>query len=417
MIHKSLNDKNIFVLQDGARHYLYAPLAGIIAETNPHEIESIASSLSDGIIPDDLKNLCIGAEPPNPYMPNELSEITILVNQKCNFSCKYCYSANGRSSVELADELTDTIVDWFVCRQRLELSKSDYLYVTFSGGGDPILSFEKVKTLILRLKKRAAEKRVPLRIGIVCNGSLVSESYAVFLAAYVDDIVISFDVLEDVHNAQRSHYPIVANTIKKLCERGISIGLRSTITALNVNRMSEMVIELSEKFKDCRSIAMEAVLAPDLWTNGTELHQFYSQFINNYFKAKSLGSQLGISVGNTIDLSSNSLKSRSCSGKISIAPDGTLTACSRVATTGDKYFNYFTFGKVVKNKLEIDEQRYRQLMNVRADNIVECKSCFAKFHCAGGCMLARLSYNPSQMAMYCNFTRVMLKKSLTYELD
>lgn len=399
------------------RLYLYAPLRGVLAETNWTEIEEFDRQLTNGVMPDALIGLCGGVEPQGCPQPEALSEITILMNQKCNFACRYCYSANGRSRAELPSDLFDTIVDWFVTPERLSRSESDHLSVTFSGGGDPMLSFESIETLILKLRAKASAQGIPLKVGLVCNGSMVKDDYVDFMARNVDDIVISFDVIEEIHDAQRSHYGTVARTIHHLCGKGLRPGLRSTITSLNVRRMSEMVHTLADCFKDCRSIAMEAVLAPDMWQNGTELKEFYTAFVENYYAARRLGEKLGISVGNTIDICADGLKSRACVGKLSISPDGTLTACSRVATPGDLFYDDFTFGVVKNNCFEIDNHKYNKIMDVRADKFAECRSCFARYHCGGGCMLARLSNSATFMNEYCRFVKAMTINSLIYEMD
>jgi len=417
MSRKILDNFGLFPIRHKDRDYLYAPLAGVIAETDNVEIESLCSLLNRGEMPDELAALCGGQEPELPPMPDALPEITILVNQRCNFSCRYCYSANGRSSAELDEALFDSIVNWFVTPERLDKSQANHLSVTFSGGGDPMLSFGKVKKLIEKFEVRADFFGISVDFGLVCNGSLLEDKAIDFLVAHVDNIVISFEVLEDVHNAQRSHYSTVARTIRAFCDKGTEIGLRATITELNVDRMSEMVETLAREFPNCRSIAMEAVLSSALWKNREALHGFYARFVDNYFRTKRKGAKLGISVGNTVEMSGNGIKSRACPGKMSIAPDGTLTACSRVAAPGDSFFSDFTFGKVDKEGVRIDTVRYREIMDVRADNIAVCRSCFARYHCGGGCMLARLSYDNGQMEEYCNFTRAMLLNTLMYELD
>lgn len=412
-----LNELGIYVIRYKGIDYLYAPLSGILAESNIAEVESLCASLDRGDMPSEFADMYNMPGPELPLTPDTLPEITILINQKCNFACRYCYSANGRNSAELEEAFFDPIVDWFVTPERLAKSNADRLSVTFSGGGDPMLSFGKVKMLIEKFRLRANLFGITLDIGLVCNGSLLESDDLNFLADNVDNIVISFDVLEDVHDAQRSHYSTVAQTIREFCARNIDVGLRATITELNVTRMVEMVEILASSFQQCRRIAMEAVLAPDLWNDVSALHKFYTCFVDNYFQAKRFGEELGISVCNTLELSAEGIKSRACPGKISISPDGVLTACSRVATSGDRFFERFIFGKVNKDGVNTDIQCYTKIMNVRADNIKKCHNCFARYHCGGGCMLVRLSYNDEQMEEYCNFTRAMLLNTIMYELD
>lgn len=393
--------------------FLYAPLAGIIAETSKEEIKEYEHQIKTGEIPSELHELIIKNNKSVVQSPDIESELTILINQRCNFACKYCYSANGRSNAELPEPLFLPLVKWFISPAQ----KGEQLCVTFSGGGDPTLSFDKVRKLITMMREEAAGIGAAISFGMVCNGSRVKDDDLEFIRENFDNLVISFDVIPEVHDAQRSHYPEVADTIRTLSKAKVKFGLRSTITSLNVERMEEMVRILHRDFPECRSLAMEAALTPDVWETPEQLQSFYSMFVENFFKAQALADSLGISIGNTIELSSEGLKSRACEGKIVVTPEGRLTACSRVATPGDHHFYDFEFGQVTTDGVTYDANKYNNIMSVRADNITECPNCFARYHCGGGCMLARLSYSPEQMSQHCNFTRQILKHKILNELD
>lgn len=412
----SLNSRFIYFVEYEGKGVLYAPLAGVTAIADVSEVIGFESSLSNGCMPDELRPLVGYSQPDLPAMPDDVDSLIVLINQKCNFACKYCYSAGGRSSVELDCRLFPVIVDWFITKRRLEVSNADCLTLTFSGGGDPTLSMNGVKTLVTMMRRKADELSVPLRVGLVCNGSRLGAEEIDFLSSEVDDIVVSFDVIREVHEAQRSHYDVVARTIHELCERGLEIGLRSTITSLNVNRISEMVETIHCDFPGCRFLAAETVLAPEMWGNKHELSKFYHTFVSEFFRAKSLAGEYGIELGNSVALTSNGIKSRACPGKVVITPNGMLTACSRVAMLGDSHYERFIFGKVDENGLDYDNEKYSSIMSERADAYEECQGCFARFHCGGGCLLARLSYNREAMEAHCEMTRQMLKQELFHDL-
>ena len=411
-----LNALGLYAVAHVERLLLYAPLASVTAETDADELQACEYAAQGGNLPDQLREL-VGAHPRRPGSPDDIDAISILINQKCNFTCRYCYSAGGRSKAELPDELFGPLTEWFVSRRRLEASGAKELSVTFSGGGDPTLSMPKLRRLVGMLRTKSAAEGVPLRIGLVCNGSLLAEPDIDFIAANIDDMVISFDVLEDVHNAQRSHYAVVADTIRALCARGIDIGLRSTVTALNVGRLTEMVEELHHSFPACRRLAAEAVLAPDMWPTAEALGEFYDTFAEEYFKARERAKELGLELGNTIELSAEGLKARACVGKVVVTPEGRLTACSRVATEGDTAFNHFVFGELTPEGVECDYDRYAEIMADNAYSHPECRSCVARWHCGGGCALARRLYTPEAMGLHCRLTRQILKKRLFNELD
>ena len=192
------------------RQLLYAPLRGITIEAEAGEIAECERILASGSEPPGLERAIGDGFRSVPPTPETTDELTILINQRCNFACKYCYSANGRSDAELSQELFPVITDWFVRKERLSESHSRKLGVTFSGGGDPSLSLGKVRELVELFRRRASELGVNISFGMVCNGSRLKEDDLSFLKKYVDNIVISFDVIPEVHDAQRSHYGTVS---------------------------------------------------------------------------------------------------------------------------------------------------------------------------------------------------------------
>lgn len=389
-------------------YLLYAPLSAAIciaSESDMTRLITLADSHShDSLIAslaDDAVDVCQASSPAN------ISELTILLNQKCNFSCSYCYSAKGRSSQVLDEESIRAIIDYFVVR-----SRGDQLRIVFSGGGDPVLSFGEFRCAVEYAMRKASEEGVMLSVGMVTNGSSLTDEYMTFIRDNQIELVVSCDILEDVHNRQRSHYDIVAKTIDRLCDAGIAIGIRSTITPLNVRRMSEMVEVLHERFPEIRSAAFEAVLSKDLFPEVSDLKCFYDDFIEHIFEAQRTGRRYGISIGNTIINNVRAVKSRPCLGKLVVTPFGDLMACSRIASEKESFFHDFVYGKIRNGMPEIDAKKYKALMNHNVYSEPECADCVAKWHCGGGCLLARLSYPKAYMETYCEFIREMTWRTI-----
>lgn len=405
---------NLYTVEaDSGRIFLYAPLSGIIAETSHEELCKFEKMMSHGVIPPELNEIVRGDSVTEDIMPDVTSELTILINQRCNFACKYCYSANGRSNAELPESLFEPLTNWFIDPAK----RGKRLSVTFSGGGDPTLSIDKVRKLVTTMQAKASAVGVNIDFGMVCNGSRINPCDIDFIKKNFANLVISFDVIPEVHNAQRSHYSVVVDTIRKLIDAGVKFGLRSTITRLNVDRMVEMIEVLHRDLPECKSIAAEAVLSPEMWSDNTDLALFYSRFATNYFKAQQLAENYGITLGNTIEISSDGLKARACEGKVVVTPEGQLTACSRIASPGDNHFDDFVFGRVTDKGITYDAEKYQGITRMRAENFAECHGCFARYHCGGGCMLTRLAYSEEQMRLHCEFTRQILKQKLFNELD
>ncbi len=407
-----LNNHDIFIYPQEDNYIVYAPLASVIAEASSDEIRLLEQELSASKINDTLAMLL---QRDNKIIStissSKSTELTILLNQRCNFSCSYCYSANGRDTTELSPQQLCDIFDWFIQKQR-----GDELEIVFSGGGDPLLSFDLLHDAILYAKSLARKEDVLLHIGIVTNGSLVTPEIIDFIQEHAIELVISCDILPDVHNTQRSHFTTVADTLYMLKEYHIPVGIRATITPLNVNRQEEMVHYLHEYFPHIQSAAFEIVLSATLFSTKDELQIFYQNFIKHIFKAQQVGEQYGITIGNTIINNVSSLKERACLGKIVVTPQGIITACSRLSSPKEAYFQDLQYGCVSNGKINIDTIKERTLIDAGCNNYGACKSCIAKYHCSGGCLLARKTLPTEYFTEYCNFMKQMVVECLKINL-
>lgn len=391
---------------------LYAPLADRVAISGEDEVLRLENVAARGGRDDDLTILSqrevdiLGIA-----CPDTISELSILINQRCNFSCSYCYSANGRDNQELEIKRLCQILDWFIHAARgIELD------IVFSGGGDPMLSFAILQSGIDFAIKKAQGENVKLNFGIVTNGSTLSDEQMDFIKKHEIGLVISFDILKEIQNVQRSHYDIVVRTIDRLIEKNIAFGIRSTITPLNVCRQEEMVEELHRRCPEIRSAAFEAVLNLDLFSSPQDLEQFYMDFESHLFAAQDLGLHYGITIGNTVINNVDNCKRRACLGKLVVTPDGTITACSRLSSSREHYFNEFAYGKIEDGKIILNQEKYIRLMNENIKTNVECQSCIAKWHCSGGCLLARRSLSKEYFDCYCRFMRRMVVHALMNKL-
>lgn len=395
------------------RYLLYVPECASVCTATETDMRHLEFLAAEGRSDDFTESLAkeIG-EICGVYTPDNIPELTILLNQKCNFSCSYCYSAAGRSDKVIDDADLKAVLDYFVSGGR-----GEHLRLVFSGGGDPVLSFDKFKYAVEYAVEKASERNITLSTGMVTNGSTLKDDHIEFIRRHNIELVVSCDILEDVHNAQRSHYDTVAATIDKLCEAGIETGIRSTITPMNVARQCEMVEVLHSRFPRIRSAAFEAVLNRDLFPSVEELSRFYETFADNIFAARRLGDKYGITIGNTLINNVRSLKSRACLGKLVVTPYGDLAACSRISSPREKFFDDFVYGSVRGGKVEVDEAKYDALMRHNAHNERGCGECVAKLHCGGGCLLARLANSEAYMAAYCRFVRDMTRRAVFEKRD
>ncbi len=405
-----LNSRDVFVYPHEGEYLLYAPLSSTIGLVSEEDVLSLERNLSKGVDDETLNEILSDSEEsvvqvlPWAQQP----ELTILLNQKCNFSCSYCYSKDGRDQTVLSWDIVKEVLNRFISP-----SRGRSLSIVFSGGGDPILSFDIFRQAVLYARQLADSREINVEIGIVTNGSTLKQEYIDFIKDNKVDLVVSCDILKDVHNKQRSHFDVVAATIDHLCEQGMQVGLRSTITPLNVDRMVEMVEELHRRFPKVQGAAFEPVLNRELFPSVSSLRAFYDSFVTEIFKAVERGEQLGVKIGNTIINNVDTNKIRACLGKIVVTPRGELTACSRLSSPKESHYEDFCYGKVTETEgFLLDNERYQKIISHDVKSHKECQACLAKYHCSGGCLLARKSLPGDYIEAYCHFNREMVKRVL-----
>lgn len=401
-----LNRHQIFTHPlDERRVLVYAPLSGMLTFATPEEVMAAEVNGAD----DEFVSQA-DTEAETPLMMPDISgydEMTILLNQRCNFHCAYCYSAGGRDNSQIdRDTLLATVRGFILERPGKSLT------LTFSGGGDPVLSFPLFTDAVICAESVAEQCGSSLEIGMVTNGSTLTDRHIEFIRQHNVSIVVSFDVIKEVHDEQRSNYDEVAVTIRKLLACKVIPGIRSTITPLNVTRMPEMVDALHKDFPELTAIAMEPVLNPGLFATVKDLDAFYGRFAEGIHAARKEGAHFGITVGNTILNNIDSCKNRACMGKFVLTPSGRIVGCSRISSPAEPLFEDFSYGFASKNGLRIDLNRYGKIFGNTVETMEECRGCLAKWHCSGGCFLARKTLSTEYMASFCRFMRQMVVSEL-----
>ncbi len=403
---------------------VYAPLAGMCFLANGHECASIQQALEreepsaneEAGHPDSCPNASLAARlrertrclkriPDNPY---KITELDILLNNTCNFSCSYCYSAAGRTNRHASFATIAALLDFLFTKE-----KKAPLKINFSGGGEPLIDMELLKQTvgyIEELKRHAAR---PVSLGVVTNGSLITGEIADFVKAHQIRLVISFEVIEEFQNAERGQYGRVAAALDLLIEKGVAFGIRTNITPLTVSRMGDIVEELYRRFPRLDSITFDTVLAAALFPTAASLETYYDSFYKHFIRAKSIGNKLGIRVHCLSFLQTEFTRERRCFGKMTLTPDGAISHCARISSPKEKLYSVFIYGRVSgQGEFEADERHFERLMNHNIHTQEACRSCFARWNCGGGCYLFDCTFDASYKKAYCDFTR----KCLIWEL-
>lgn len=388
------------------RYLLYSPLAGVMAVADGSDVDRMNRELGEHGVIYGEEQAMLNYNPPRPNFvtdPHDVFALTILPNNICNFSCSYCYAARGHGHDELSDDTIRAVLDYFIDPERL--SRRD-LYISFGGGGEPLLSWPKMKLALEYSDALALKHGFTIRYSFASNGSVMNDEIINAIHRYNIKTNISFDILEDVQNAQRRNYERVCHTLDTLLAHDITPTINSVITPLNVVRQCEMVERVHDRFPGLRRLSFDYVVDGNLFEAVEELKKFYDTYIDNFFQAQKLGMQYGISVSSIKYHNLEQIKTRACAGGFDLTPQGRFSMCFFVSSPQELLYDDFIYGKVNGDgRLEFDREKFRDLVEASENRRDECRHCFIRWHCGGGCLYHMKSYTPEMLDVMCNFQR------------
>lgn len=339
---------------------------------------------------------------------SDLRKMSILPNHRCNFNCSYCYAAHGRNTEQLTLETLEAALDFFIDKKRINRPLS----VAILGGGEPMLSWPVTRHAIEYARNKSISENLHVEITLVTNASIVDDD---IIKTLIDNDVIvnaSFDLTEFAQDAQRKNFSLVKRNIQKFSEAGVYTTINSTITPFNVCEMEKMVENARDWFPKVKYMIFEPVVAMDLFETKNDLHDFYNMFVTNFNQAAELGAESGIDLTCRILKSLDSCTDRGCEGRFNLCPNGDITICYCTASEKDPNFENRLFGKVNETGVIFDLEKFARISRENVYTAEKCNYCFAKFNCAGGCMLPNDRYSEPYLDELCRFNREFLRREL-----
>ena len=340
---------------------------------------------------------------------NDCSDIVVILSQRCNLACSYCYAQEARSR-----EVLDLNLLKCAILEAFKKTSRQHVYLTFIGGGEPLIEWDSIKGAIEFAEENKGSRTVSY--SITTNLTLLNDEIISFAKKFSIKFGVSFEILKDIQDTQRpfhvankSSFDVVHENIYELIKNGISFNIRSTITGLNVSRMPEMVRFIAVNYPDLRIVHFEQVTDPEV--NGPD---FYNKFIHYFMIARDVGREYNINVYNSISNSLFNIKERFCRGEFCITPTGSIVACHRISSNRDSHYDLFHIGDIIAQEgvilREDNKKKYLMFSNEKRPL---CNTCFAVYHCAGICPMERCCLSEQQIESKCDFTRTLIKRLLT----
>jgi uncharacterized protein len=151
----------------------------------------------------------------------------------------------------------------------------------------------------------------------------------------------------------------------------------------------EFIENVSGNFKNVKSINLKPF---ENFGRAKSAHSLNTcKYIEKYKQIVCKAKKLGIAI---TPLSLSSRRANNCGAQndnFLVYPGGVVSACTSV-NPKDTTHQLFIYGKYNKSRKNFDFEfsKLKELRKRNINNLEECKQCYAKFFCAGGCALNAL---------------------------
>lgn len=328
-----------------------------------------------------------------------IKAMCLHVAHDCNLRCKYCFASTGDFGVgrKLLDEETgkkaiDFLLEHSKGRKNLEL---DFF------GGEPLMNLPVVKAVVEYARSKEKEYNKNFRFTMTTNGVLLDDATMDFLNREMSNIVLSIDGRKAVNDKmrpainQKGSYDSILPKYKKLVEmRGEGqYYVRGTFTKHNLDFAEDVKHLYDEGFDQ---ISVEPVVAsPDKDYALTEddlprIFEEYEALAKYIITKKKQGESINF-FHFMLDLEQGPcaikrLRGCGCGNEyVAVTPDGDIYPCHQFVGMEE-----WKMGSVYDNSLNLSMKDDFAKTNVYHKQ--ECKECWAKFYCSGGCNANNFQY-------------------------
>jgi len=318
--------------------------------------------------------------------------LCLHIAHTCNLNCAYCFASQGKyhgeravMSFEVGKRALDFLVENSGSRRNLEV---DFF------GGEPLMNFDVVKQLVAYARSIEKEKGKNFRFTLTTNGMLVDDDVIDFANRECSNVVLSLDGRKEIHDRYRVDYAgrgsweqIVPKFQKFVRARGgKEYYMRGTFTHANPDFLEDIKVMLDLGFTE---LSMEPVVCapgdPSALTEEDKaiVMDQYEKLAELMLRRDKEGKPFTF-YHYMIDLEGGPCIYKRISGcgsgteYMAVTPWGDLYPCHQFV--GDEKFKLGDIWKGVDNTAIQDE-----FLSCNVYARPECKDCWARLYCSGGC--------------------------------
>ncbi len=321
-----------------------------------------------------------------------IKALCLHISHTCNLNCSYCFASQGKyhgeraiMSYEVGKRAFDFLIENSGSRKNLEV---DFF------GGEPLMNWETVKKLVAYARSIEGKYNKNFRFTLTTNGMLIDDEIIDFLNREMHNVVLSLDGRKEVNDhfrrdfAGKGSYDTIVPKFKRLVEKrgGKGYYVRGTFTHNNVDFTNDLFHMADLGFTE---LSMEPVVCPpnDPYALTEEdlplLFEQYEILAKEMLKRKKEGRPFTF-YHYMLDLKNGPCIYKRITGcgsgteYMAVTPWGELYPCHQFV--GEEKYSLGNIWDGVTNKTVQDEFR-----SCNAYARPECRDCWAKLYCSGGC--------------------------------
>ena len=324
----------------------------------------------------------------------DIKALCLHVAHTCNLNCSYCFAAQGNyhgeralMTFEVGKRALDFLMENSGSRRNLEV---DFF------GGEPLMNWEVCKQLVRYARSVEQERGKCFRFTLTTNGMLLNDEVTAFCNAEMNNVVLSLDGRKDIHDYWRKtpsgkgSYDVIVPKfqafVREREKAGKSYYIRGTYTARNTDFLNDILHMADLGFKE---LSMEPVVCDPSEPYALKeedlpvLKEQYEELAVEMIRRKKAGNGFTF-YHYMIDLTGGPCIYKRISGcgsgteYLAVTPAGDLYPCHQFV--GDERFR---MGDVWKGVTNTELRDSFKLCNAYARG--ECRDCWAKLYCSGGC--------------------------------
>ena len=299
-------------------------------------------------------------------------------------------------SFEVGKKAIDYLIENSGNRRNLEI---DFF------GGEPLMNFDVVKELVEYGRKVEKENNKNIRFTMTTNGILLDDDKIDYINEHMHNVVLSLDGRKEINDNMRptlndkGSYDVIMPKFKKLVEKRDKdkyYYIRGTFTRDNLDFGKDVLHFADEGFA---STSVEPVVGDE--SNPYALRKEdmekvfaeYEKLAKQYAKRKLDGENFTF-FHFVVDLNQGPCVIKRITGcgagneYLAITPNGDIYPCHQFVGNDD-----FKLANIMDEEVIIPKEITDTFRDAHVYSKEDCKKCWNKFYCSGGCHANAINFN------------------------